>query len=737
MARDRNDREDERDDLALAPPRMTVLSDRPLRTTESYLDHLNLAVKLGPVYDILRHHDTQTPLAIAVYGDWGTGKTSAMRWLEGLLARWNDDGEHDEDEGGGKIVRPVWFSPWKYHDKEDVWRGLIAEVIIASIDVRGATVGRIKKAVKEFGLFLGRGFLHVLSHLRVSAGVGEANASLSMQAVRDIYEDWQDTAHPEGGYLNEFEHTLRAWIRETISDRGERMVIFIDDLDRCMPEVALQVLEALKLYLDIDDLIFVVGVDRQVIDQLVREHYARLGLAADKSRSYLAKMFQVEVTMAPSEAQAEHFLDRQLAAIGAHTNEYWSTELDDDERDTFRRVVLRLAQRNPREIKRLLNSALIHGAGVLHVVDRPFRFAQGVQVYLVRKILEERYTMGLHVDTKAGMEFFHEWSRLVQRGAPPVEPRAEELAAGLLEQGEKTLAKGGWTMITSAGADAEPDSAYRELLRPARFAPLLRLLADRDLGELMHIAYPSDTTALAEATPAELPQGLIREAIARELGKSPVELSPRDYPSLLHLELKGEDIADLSAVTALTNLVRLEAEGVPISDIAPVATLSSLRELGLALTQVSNLGPLVGLVELERLSVSGTRVADLAPLEHLRKLRSLSLANTKVTDLGPLRHLTQLESLNLSRVEVADISPLAPLRELRELSLANTKVTDLGPVSGLSRLEILLLDATAVSDLSPLFELAALRLVSVRGTEVDDAMLAKLSAARPGLQVRR
>jgi len=42
----------------------------------------------------------------------------------------------------------------------------------------------------------------------------------------------------------------------------DRMVIFIDDLDRCLPEVALQVLEALKLYFNIDGVAFVLGIDR-------------------------------------------------------------------------------------------------------------------------------------------------------------------------------------------------------------------------------------------------------------------------------------------------------------------------------------------------------------------------------------------------------------------------------------------------------------------------------------------
>lgn len=628
-----------RDQLALAPPRMTVLSDRPLRAADAHRDSLGLAVKLGPVYDILRHPDTRTPLAIAIYGDWGSGKTSAMKWLEGLLREWNEHGEHGDDQEHGKLVRPVWFYPWKYDDKNDVWRGLIAEVILASLDVREASMGRVKKALKEFGAFLGRSFLHVLRRMKLVEGT---------ELYDDIVREYDAVNHPEAAYLNEFETTLRTWIKETISKQNERMVIFIDDLDRCMPEVALQVLEALKLYLDIKDLIFVVGVDRSVVDQLIQKLYGRLGLQADKSKHYLAKMFQVEVVIGPSERQAESFLTRQLDAIGPRTNKYWSTELDDDQRRVFREVVLQLAERNPREIKRLLNSVLIHGAGVMNVIDRPFRFAQGMQVYLVRRILDERYTMGLTVDTRVGMSFFHEWSRIVR----------ETEADSVVHDPDALVER------LDAGDELPPESnAYRPLLSEPRYAHLRHLLGDAELGALMSIAYPADTSVLAETSLHDLPNGLIREAIARMLGKHPSRLTPDDYPLINHFDI-SDDISDISALQALTGLT----------------------DVNLAFTLVTDIRPLSQLTELTSLDLTNTRVVELGPLRPLLGLRELFLANTQVTELAPLRALTGLRSLNLRGTLVADTRPLAGLHNLEVLILSNTRVEDVEPLSGLTAL---------------------------------------------------
>ena len=268
--------------FAKRPPKLRVLTDHPLKADQARHDTFDLHYRVGPIYDIIRHKDTQTPMTIAIYGDWGTGKTSAMRWLEGLLKEWNQS-----PSGDGVKVWPVWFYPWKYDSKQDVWRGLISEVIIASIDVKQVTWQKAKTAAKQFGLFLGKGFLHALASIKfkgtANAGIVGAEAEADLTCLKDILAEYEQTAHPEKAYLNEFEVSLGAWVKSTLGEK-ERMVLFIDDLDRCLPEVALQVLEALKLYLNIDKLIFVVGVDKEVVDRLTVEHYRKLGLVGERPK---------------------------------------------------------------------------------------------------------------------------------------------------------------------------------------------------------------------------------------------------------------------------------------------------------------------------------------------------------------------------------------------------------------------------------------------------------------------
>ncbi|MHC4570053.1 MAG: KAP family P-loop NTPase fold protein [Planctomycetota bacterium] len=432
-------------------PQLTVLTDQPLTpedTKETFTDDpFNFRYKVGPVFDILRYRDPvsknkekveqrdlRTPMAILISGGWGTGKTSAMKWLECLLEEWNRAGPT-----GGTKVRPVWFYPWKYHKKEDVWRGLIAEVILNAMN-KEADSRTIIEAFKTAALFIGKSAIDLAASTKIKL----SNLEISGKVLQDIKNNLTDAIYPEAAYLNPYEKVIQDWLNKTLS-RNERMVIFIDDLDRCMPEVALQVLEALKLYLNTEKLIFVLGVDKEVVEKLVVEHYKKLGLVRaeekdrpetkeekvkseqdrthrlrdeQKARLYLSKMFQVEIELSPNQQQVRAFLDKHLAAAP-----YWSDSLSVEHQRLFRGLLLTLAGRNPREVKRILNSALMSGAGIQMMKieegkPRP-SFEQGLQDFFIRRILQRPYYERIAgmIDTDEGRRFLHDWSQFVLQQA--------------------------------------------------------------------------------------------------------------------------------------------------------------------------------------------------------------------------------------------------------------------------------------------------------------------------------
>ena len=75
----------------LEAPELAIVADNAIGAEALEADSFDLSLRVGPIYDIVRHPGTQTPTTIAIYGDWGAGKTSAMRWLEGRLRAWNAD----------------------------------------------------------------------------------------------------------------------------------------------------------------------------------------------------------------------------------------------------------------------------------------------------------------------------------------------------------------------------------------------------------------------------------------------------------------------------------------------------------------------------------------------------------------------------------------------------------------------------------------------------------------------
>jgi formylglycine-generating enzyme required for sulfatase activity len=83
-------------------------------------------------------------------------------------------------------------------------------------------------------------------------------------------------------------------------DRPRRLVVFVDDLDRCLPEKAIQVLEAIKLFLDVPGCLFVLGLDPEAVEAAVRARYR----GEVKAREYLEKIIQLPFILPPIEDEA-------------------------------------------------------------------------------------------------------------------------------------------------------------------------------------------------------------------------------------------------------------------------------------------------------------------------------------------------------------------------------------------------------------------------------------------------
>jgi hypothetical protein len=113
--------------------------------------------------------------------------------------------------------------------------------------------------------------------------------------IQELEQDPPTCNEPQSLYHAAFD-MLRNAIDEFAAAGKQRVVIFVDDLDRCLPENALAMLESMKLFLDLEGVVFVVGLDKTVVDRAVALRYHNQA-PGDRERiegaTYMKKIFQV------------------------------------------------------------------------------------------------------------------------------------------------------------------------------------------------------------------------------------------------------------------------------------------------------------------------------------------------------------------------------------------------------------------------------------------------------------
>ena len=339
----------------------------------SVIDLLGFDAVVAPVVDAIASEDLD-PLTIGLHARWGGGKSTILQLVGAQLAA---------DES----VVVVETNPWEYDDHDDVKGTLIAEVL----DALGERFKNDAGLTQKIG-----GLLKRISWSRVGKVVakGVLTQSLDLQGLAEALTP-KPRSSPEtmAGFKGAFAELI-----ESLPDT-ERVVVLVDDLDRCMPAATVATLEAIKLFLAVPGMAFVIAADQDMVRDAIAMH---LGGSQESSRfaqRYLDKIVQLPVSLPflpvhEATAYLGLLLSRPsmdeagYAALVAHANERrlagkvpLLADMDglgakpSDE-------VLRLASQlvhglrsdkvvNPREIKRFLNA---------FQVRRRIATARGVEV---------------------------------------------------------------------------------------------------------------------------------------------------------------------------------------------------------------------------------------------------------------------------------------------------------------------------------------------------------------------
>jgi hypothetical protein len=359
------------------------VTGRALADTPSVMDLLGYDTYVTALANFIESPKTQKPLTIGIDAAWGGGKTTLMRMLEERLRGattqkwWVKVTQFFETLWRTRkfLINPlrfytVWFNAWIYDKEETLWAAMALEIWsqtrkrigfwkrnLLALKLNGKRMDWGSLALDLFKSLIFSSILAALAVL-VLAGLSQwlgkdtaetfdwlksyvkVFASLGIATL--LYTIFKDLAglvlspfsagisrylhQPDYagkiGFIREFQQDFKLVV-ESVTQNGKwPLAIFVDDLDRCTPDKAAEVIEAINLLLDSEYCVFIIGMDSSVLSRSIQAKYkeiqpyfdngdysSRIGLG----RHFLEKIIQIDFRVPqPDKSHIGDFIEYQL-----------------------------------------------------------------------------------------------------------------------------------------------------------------------------------------------------------------------------------------------------------------------------------------------------------------------------------------------------------------------------------------------------------------------------------------
>ena len=262
--------------------------------------------------------DLPTPLTIGLNGEWGSGKTTLVKIIREKITQYRL-----KSTGHEIPIKHIEFNAWDAEKSSitvSLWKTIENELCLASKEKR---------------------LLKPISKLLVDAALRNT-VNMRYEEVRKYFEEYSNI-----DYRGKIAHVHK-------SLGNTRLIIFIDDLDRCDASNILSVLEIIKNVLVIKNVIFFITVDIKQIERAWDLRYGR-DVKKIESKEYIEKLFPIIFTLPPkSDTDVEEYVNGLFPAESVadpDLHQHYEQSLCN-----LRAHLVRSLENNPRKIKRILNT---------------------------------------------------------------------------------------------------------------------------------------------------------------------------------------------------------------------------------------------------------------------------------------------------------------------------------------------------------------------------------------------
>lgn len=287
--------------------------------------------------------ECETPMTVGLQGDWGTGKTSMMNMIKCNLS----------DRKSLKIDINTWhYSMFR----QDEYLGII--IVQSLVEELANEIAKkdpdISRSMKETSNKIGA-VLQKAINVGKSIQFGIPGGGVSINELQEALKTVDDSLQVENlsAIMLKFKYEFTELIKKYLSKKNERIIFFVDDLDRIRPIKAVEVLETLKNFMDVEGCVFVLAVDYEIVQLGIAEKFGT-DIQQTSGKSFFDKIIQLPFTMPTCSYNIERYLSDLL-----QESRFYGYKLDKNPEDSafFVNITEATVGRNPRSIKRAVNYA--------------------------------------------------------------------------------------------------------------------------------------------------------------------------------------------------------------------------------------------------------------------------------------------------------------------------------------------------------------------------------------------